>query len=113
MQYDMLVIGAGPAGWAAALQGSKLGLEVAVVESLGVGTEDGSNDAEEGVGRSVTRIEDAARGLLRCSCHRIQQAIAVGVDKYSCAGFASVHPDVDTWCGGTESAGPRDAAGQA
>lgn len=32
MRYDLLVIGAGPAGWSAALQGSKLGLTVAVVE---------------------------------------------------------------------------------
>lgn len=32
MRYDLLVIGAGPAGWSAALQGAKLGLEVAVVE---------------------------------------------------------------------------------
>ncbi|MEM9177617.1 MAG: Si-specific NAD(P)(+) transhydrogenase [Myxococcota bacterium] len=32
MRYDLLVIGAGPAGWSAALQGSKLGLKVAVVE---------------------------------------------------------------------------------
>lgn len=31
-KLDALVIGAGPAGWAAALQGAKLGLEVAVVE---------------------------------------------------------------------------------
>ncbi|MCA9510492.1 MAG: Si-specific NAD(P)(+) transhydrogenase [Myxococcota bacterium] len=30
--YDALVIGAGPAGWSAALQGSKLGLRVAVAE---------------------------------------------------------------------------------
>ena len=29
MDQDALVIGAGPAGWAAALQASKLGLEVA------------------------------------------------------------------------------------
>lgn len=32
MRYDLLVIGAGPAGWSAALQGSKLGLSVGVVE---------------------------------------------------------------------------------
>lgn len=32
MQFDMVVIGAGPAGWSAALQGSKLGKRVAVVE---------------------------------------------------------------------------------
>ena len=32
MRYDLVVIGAGPAGWSAALQGAKLGLEVAVVE---------------------------------------------------------------------------------
>ncbi len=32
MRYDLLVIGAGPAGWSAALQGSKLGLTVGVVE---------------------------------------------------------------------------------
>ncbi len=32
MTYEVLVIGAGPAGWAAALQASKLGLSVAVVE---------------------------------------------------------------------------------
>ena len=32
MRYDLLVIGAGPAGWSAALQGSKLGLNVAVIE---------------------------------------------------------------------------------
>ena len=32
MRYDLLVIGAGPAGWSAALQGSKLGLSVAVIE---------------------------------------------------------------------------------
>ncbi len=32
MAYDVLVIGAGPAGWSAALQAAKLGLRVAVVE---------------------------------------------------------------------------------
>lgn len=32
MRFDLVVIGAGPAGWSAALQGAKLGLEVAVVE---------------------------------------------------------------------------------
>ncbi len=32
MRYDAVVIGAGPAGWSAALQGSKLGLHVAIVE---------------------------------------------------------------------------------
>ncbi|MBY0401440.1 Si-specific NAD(P)(+) transhydrogenase [Myxococcota bacterium] len=32
MHFDLVVIGAGPAGWSAALQGAKLGLEVAVVE---------------------------------------------------------------------------------
>ncbi len=32
VRYDVLVIGAGPAGWSAALQAAKLGLEVAVVE---------------------------------------------------------------------------------
>ncbi len=32
MRLDLLIIGAGPAGWSAALQGAKLGLEVAVVE---------------------------------------------------------------------------------
>ncbi|MGB0618666.1 MAG: Si-specific NAD(P)(+) transhydrogenase [Myxococcota bacterium] len=32
MRYDLLVIGAGPAGWSAALQGSKLGLTVGVIE---------------------------------------------------------------------------------
>jgi len=31
-RYDAIVIGAGPAGWAAAVQGSKLGMEVAIVE---------------------------------------------------------------------------------
>jgi len=34
--YDAIVIGAGPAGWSAALQGSKLGLRVAVVERAAV-----------------------------------------------------------------------------
>lgn len=32
MRYDLIVIGAGPAGWSAALQGAKLGMTVAVVE---------------------------------------------------------------------------------
>lgn len=32
MKYDLIVIGAGPAGWSAALQGAKLGLRVGVVE---------------------------------------------------------------------------------
>ncbi|MCG8587784.1 MAG: Si-specific NAD(P)(+) transhydrogenase [Proteobacteria bacterium] len=32
MKFDLVVIGAGPAGWSAALQGAKLGLQVAVVE---------------------------------------------------------------------------------
>lgn len=32
MRFDLVVIGAGPAGWSAALQGAKLGLEVAVIE---------------------------------------------------------------------------------
>ncbi len=32
MRLDLLIIGAGPAGWSAALQGAKLGLDVAVVE---------------------------------------------------------------------------------
>jgi NAD(P) transhydrogenase len=32
MRFDPFVIGAGPAGWSAALQGAKLGLEVTVVE---------------------------------------------------------------------------------
>jgi pyruvate/2-oxoglutarate dehydrogenase complex dihydrolipoamide dehydrogenase (E3) component len=32
LDYDAIVIGAGPAGWAAALQGSKIGLNVAIVE---------------------------------------------------------------------------------
>jgi len=32
MHFDLLVIGAGPAGWSAALQGAKLGLNVGVVE---------------------------------------------------------------------------------
>lgn len=32
MRYDLIVIGAGPAGWSAALQGAKLGMDVAVVE---------------------------------------------------------------------------------
>jgi NAD(P) transhydrogenase len=32
MRFDLVVIGAGPAGWSAALQGAKLGLDVAVVE---------------------------------------------------------------------------------
>ncbi|MFK7896978.1 MAG: Si-specific NAD(P)(+) transhydrogenase [Myxococcota bacterium] len=32
MHYDLIVIGAGPAGWSAALQGAKLGMEVAVIE---------------------------------------------------------------------------------
>lgn len=32
MRFDLLVIGAGPAGWSAALQGAKLGLDVGVVE---------------------------------------------------------------------------------
>lgn len=32
MRFELVVIGAGPAGWSAALQGAKLGLEVAVVE---------------------------------------------------------------------------------
>jgi NAD(P) transhydrogenase len=37
-RYDAIVIGAGPAGWAAAVQGSKLGLQVAIVEkSIQVG----------------------------------------------------------------------------
>ncbi len=36
MSYDLLVIGAGPAGWSAALQGAKLGLNVAVAENSGV-----------------------------------------------------------------------------
>ncbi len=32
MRFDLLVIGAGPAGWSAALQGAKLGLRVGVIE---------------------------------------------------------------------------------
>lgn len=32
MRFDLLVIGAGPAGWSAALQGAKLGLTVGIVE---------------------------------------------------------------------------------
>jgi NAD(P) transhydrogenase len=32
LKFDLLVIGAGPGGWSAALQGAKLGLEVGVVE---------------------------------------------------------------------------------
>ncbi len=32
MRFDLIVIGAGPAGWSAALQGAKLGLNVGVVE---------------------------------------------------------------------------------
>ena len=32
MHFDLLVIGAGPAGWSAALQGAKLGMSVGVVE---------------------------------------------------------------------------------
>ncbi|MCA9504227.1 MAG: Si-specific NAD(P)(+) transhydrogenase [Spirochaetaceae bacterium] len=32
MRYDLVVIGAGPAGWSAALQGAKLGLSVAIIE---------------------------------------------------------------------------------
>ena len=32
MRYDLIVMGAGPAGWSAALKGAKLGMEVAVVE---------------------------------------------------------------------------------
>jgi len=31
-KYDLMVIGAGPAGWSAALQGAKLGLRVGVIE---------------------------------------------------------------------------------
>ena len=30
--YDLVVIGTGPAGWSAALQGAKLGMAVAVIE---------------------------------------------------------------------------------
>lgn len=32
MRYDLVVIGTGPAGWSAALQGAKLGMSVAVIE---------------------------------------------------------------------------------
>ncbi len=32
MHFDLVVIGAGPAGWSAALQGTKLGMTAAVVE---------------------------------------------------------------------------------
>ncbi|MFM7622014.1 MAG: FAD-dependent oxidoreductase, partial [Alphaproteobacteria bacterium] len=37
MQYDVIVIGAGPGGYVAAIRASQLGLKTAVVESTHLG----------------------------------------------------------------------------
>ena len=41
MHYDLVVIGAGPGGYEAAIRASQLGMTVAVVEAVGRGRDHG------------------------------------------------------------------------
>ncbi len=65
---DLLVVGAGPAGLAAAVYGSSEGLDVVVVEDVAIGGQAGSSSRIEnylGFYRGVSGVELARAGMLQ------------------------------------------------
>ena len=67
-QCDLLVVGAGPAGLAAAVYGASEGLDVIVVEDVAIGGQAGSSSRIEnylGFPRGVSGVELARAGMLQ------------------------------------------------
>jgi thioredoxin reductase (NADPH) len=84
---DLVVVGAGPAGLAAAVYGASEGLDVLVVESTAPGGQAGSSSRIEnylGFPTGITGQELATRAYTQAQKFGAQVLIAKGVTKLSC-----------------------------
>jgi thioredoxin reductase (NADPH) len=99
--YDVIVIGAGPAGLAAAVYAASEGLDVLVIETVAPGGQAGSSSKIEnylGFPTGISGLALAGRALVQAQKFGADVTIATSASRLRCTGKPF---EVDTTCGCT------------